>query len=57
MSEMNFSPLTQVELDNAVDVILMLYEWDKEAKEKEFFINAPVTNDGTYLESIPAEDE
>lgn len=34
MSEMNFSPLTKVELDNAIDVILMLYEWDIEAKKK-----------------------
>lgn len=57
MSEMNFSSLTKVELDNASDVILMLYKWDREAKEKEFFINSPVTKDGTCLESIPDKDE
>jgi hypothetical protein len=43
MPEMNFSPLTKVELDNAIDVILMLYEWDIEAKKKEYHINSLIT--------------
>lgn len=43
MPEMNFSPLTKVELDNAIDVILMLYEWDIEAKKKEYHINSLIS--------------
>lgn len=38
MPGMNFSPLTKVELDNAIDVILILYEWDIEVKKKEYHI-------------------
>ena len=32
MLKMNFSPLMKVELDNAIDVILMLYKWDLNKK-------------------------
>lgn len=40
---MNFSPLLKGELDNAIDVILMLYEWDIEAKKKEYHINSLIS--------------
>jgi hypothetical protein len=52
MSEINFSQLTKVELDNVIDVILMLYEWDKDAQDKS---DPHVPKNRTYLESMPTE--
>lgn len=54
MPEMKLSPLTKVELDNAIDVILMLYEWDLKIEESERHINSLLEKNRACLESIPS---